>query len=164
MIDKLYLSAAFGWDSESIAKVAISQLRTESKIYCGTCPKAQLIKNGSFRWQPNMLKLVGYIPVINILAGVFALVAVRNEYGLSPNHASMWKVRGVAMILTGPLLVIVDAIKFIFDSVIAAKYHRENPDLIEKFNTTHGHSNPPWTGHPVDCFMVTVPEAAASSS
>jgi hypothetical protein len=155
MISKLYLGDAFGWETESTAMVAISQLREESKIDRSKCPKAQLIKNGSVRWQPNVIKILGYIPAINVLAGAIALAFVatshEDESVLRPHHKTFWILRSVCMIFTGPLLFIVDLIKHIFDSKVVSKYNRDNREAIEKFNTSHEHSSPPWPLHPVDC-------------
>jgi hypothetical protein len=148
---RLYLSDAFGWDTESTAMVAISQLREESTNYRNKCPKSQLIKNASLRWQPNLAKILGYLPVVNVIAGTLAILYAKNEPELRPNHRQMWVVRGVAMILTGPLLFVADLIKFIFDSVVVAKYNRENQRLIQMFTVSHSHSIPPWPGHPVSC-------------
>ncbi|NGX38217.1 MAG: hypothetical protein K1000chlam2_01389 [Chlamydiae bacterium] len=154
MTNTLYLGGAFGWETESRAKVAISQLRQGSKFFNENCPKAQLIKNGSIRWQANLVKILGYIPIINVLAGVVAITCAENGY--EPRNKQMWICRGVAMIFTGPLLLIVDLVKFIFDSTIVAKYNRENPERIEAFNTSHTHSHPFWPGHPIRCEEATV--------
>lgn len=54
------------------------------------------------------------------------------------------------MILTGPLLLIVDLVKDIFNCKITEKYIQENKKLIEKFHF-HKHSKAMWIGHPVDC-------------
>ncbi len=151
---KLYLGDAFGWETESTAKVAISELREEGKISSDSkCPKAQLIKNQSYRSQTNGLKVLGYIPIINIIAGIVAIVfstdASNNE--CRPNNQKFWIARGVAMILTGPLLAIVDLGKFIFDKIMTAKYNKNHKELIEQFDTDHKHTPAFWAGHPVDC-------------
>jgi hypothetical protein len=152
MVDRIYLADVFGWDTEWTAKVAISQLRNDFFISSSKCPKAQLIKNGSIRWQPNLLKAVGYIPGLNIVAGIMAMALAENEHTLRPNdHKKWWMIRGIAMILTGPLLLIVDLIKFIFDVQIVLKYNKEHKDIIKKFDTLHTHTNPPWPMHPVSC-------------
>ena len=72
MINRLYVGSAFGWDTEDLAKVAISQLREEKIIAVSVCPKVHLLKNESYRWMPNIVKILGYVPVINIVAGIAA--------------------------------------------------------------------------------------------
>lgn len=152
MINRLYLADAFGWDTESKAKVAIAQLREEKIIDNQKCPKAQLIYNESVRGLPNLLKMIGYIPVINIFAGILAITqSPNNSAKYEPNHSARWKMRGVAMILTGPLLLIVDAIKFVYELKIANKYGKDHPKLMEAFNPSHKHTIAYWPGHPVDC-------------
>ena len=151
MSNRLYLGDAFGWEIEWTAKVAISQLREESIISTDKCPKAQLIKNESLRWQPNLLKVLGYLPIINVVAGAVAIYQAEEGREYRPHHKQMWMGRGVAMVFTGPLLVMVDLIKFLFDCRIAAKYHREKESLIHQFNTSHGHSPAYWPGHPISC-------------
>lgn len=149
--NRLYLGDAFGWDTESTAKVAISQLRSENTIRTEECPCAQLIKNASFRWLPNGLKILGYIPIVNVFAGI---VAFRNSEGFSgsgPNHMIRWKIRGAAMIVGGPLLLAVDLIKHLFNLRIVNNYNREHADLIQAFNTNHRHSPSFWPGHPIHC-------------
>ncbi len=149
----LYLADAFGWDVESTAKVAISRLREEKIISRDKCPKAQLIKNGSLRWQPNLLKFFGYIPVVNVLAGI-AIIAqadsVDKEF-FRPDHRQFWIARGVAMIFTGPLLFLVDLVKVIYDYTVFLKFKEENKGLIEAFNTSHKHTPAYWPGHPIFC-------------
>lgn len=151
-IDKMYLGDAFGWDTENNAKVAIAQLRENNLIQTNKCPKAQLIKNESIRWQPNALKILGYIPVFNIIAGIVAIAAAKNDLlGLGPDHTARWRGRGVAMIIGGPLLFIVDLIKFIGDRDIVKRYQKAHPQLIEAFNTSHGHTTAYWPGYPISC-------------
>ena len=153
-IDKLYLGDAFGWDTENNAKVAIAQLRENNSIKCGPndCSEAQLIKNGSIRWLPNALKILGYIPVVNIIAGIVAIATSKdNSSVLGPNHTARWRGRGVAMIIGGPLLFIVDLIKFICDHQIVKRYQKDYSASIEAFNTSHEHTVPCWPGHPVKC-------------
>ncbi len=151
-IDKLYLGDAFGWDTENNAKVAIAQLRENNSIQTNKCPKAQLIKNESIRWQPNALKILGYIPVVNIIAGIVAIATSKDDsLELGPNRTARWTGRGVAMIIGGPLLFIVDLIKFICDHQIVKRYQKKHPLSIEAFNTSHGHTLAYWPGHPVYC-------------
>lgn len=135
----LYLVDAFGWGSESTAKVAISRLRQENIISTKKCPKVQLIKSESIRWHSNILKILGYIPGINVIAGIIAMACAQNEEELRPHNKQFWIGRGVAMIFTGPFLAIADLAKFIFDCTITAKYNRENKRLIEEFNVLHEH-------------------------
>lgn len=148
---RLYLANAFGWDTDTTAKVAIAQLREEGIIRADKCPKAQLIKNESIRWQPNILKILGYIPVINFFAGILAIVSSESSHESAPNHNALWKCRGVAMIFGGSLLLIVDLIVHLFNLYIAHNYSNDHPDLIEAFNTSHGHTPAYWPGHPVYC-------------
>lgn len=149
---KLYLGEAFGWETESRSKMIISQLREENKIVLSsTCPKRQLVKNDMFRLQSNSAKLLGYIPVINIIMGLMAIYYSSKDSTSGPNHRAMWIFRGIATILTGPLLIVADLAKTIFDQRIVAKYHREHPQLIQQFNVPHKHSPSYWPGHPVRC-------------
>ena len=152
MVSRIYLGDAFGWDTESTAKTAIAQLREEKIISIDKCPKAQLIKNKSIRWLPNILKILGYIPVINVIAGIVAIANSEiSHLGCGPNHAAKWRGRGVAMILGGPLLLVVDLIVHVSNLSIANKYSRDHADLIEAFNTTHEHTPALWPGFPVLC-------------
>lgn len=151
MLDKLYLSDALGWDTPSRSVVALAQLREDNQIDRSKCPKAQLIKNCTYHWQPNMLKGAGYFPILNFFAGAIAIATAENKPELRPNNKEFWTLRGVAMILTGPLLFFVDLGKYLFDLPVVSAYHRAHPKLMEEFNPNHGHSTPPWTGHPVEC-------------
>jgi hypothetical protein len=151
MANRLYLSDAFGWETEWTAKVAISQLREEHIINTSACPKAQLIKNGSYRWMPNVLKILGYIPIINVVAGIIVFFVIEDQPYYRPSHKQLWELRGVAMIFTGPLLMAVDLIKFIYDCTVAAKYCQENERIIARFDTPHEHSPSYWPGHPIFC-------------
>ena len=151
---KLYLSDAFGWQTDPTSKVAIAQLRDESKISQDKCPEAQLIKNRSVRWQANYVKFVGYVPILNVVAACFAVRYSENGSAFRPHNRSWWIFRSVCMIVTGPLLFLVDLTKFLFDRAIAAKYNRQNPGKIEQFNTGHKHTIPPWSLHPVDCIKA----------
>jgi hypothetical protein len=147
---RLYLSDAFGWDTETTAKVAIAELR-EITIYKHRCPEEMLIKNRSYRWQPNILKILGYLPVINVIAGFVAIAGSKNFTASGPNHTALWKGRGVAMIFGGPLLLVVDLIVHLYNLSIANKYSKDNPQLIQAFNTGHQHTEAYWPGHPVFC-------------
>lgn len=149
---RLYLADAFGWDTDTTAKVAIAQLREERIIKVNNCPKAQLIKNESIRWQPNTIKILGYIPVINVIAGIVAICYSGNpghEFG--PNHTAFWRARGVAMIFGGPLLFVVDLIAHLYHLSIANNYSNDHANLIQAFDTTHTHTRPLWEGYPVYC-------------
>lgn len=152
-INQLYLGDAFGWDTESTAMVAISQLREKRIISVEKCPKAQLIKNGSLRWEPNLVKILGYIPGFNFLAGIAAMTQASSsghtEFG--PDHTAKWRGRGIAMLLTGPLLIIADLLVFLYNCTIVKKYQEAHPDLIAAFDTPHGHTGVPYPGHPVFC-------------
>lgn len=150
MSDQLYLGEAFGWQTDYTAKVAISQLQQQSKITI-RCPKAQLMQAQSHLILVNGVKILGYIPVLNILAGGLAIHFASSGSSERPNNREFWILRGVCMIFLGPLLAIVDAIKTIHDAIIAKKYRKENPELMAKFNTAHGHNVPGWPGHPVGC-------------
>lgn len=155
MVNRLYLGDAFGWDTNTTAQVAISQLREEKIINATKCPKAQLIKNESVRWLPNIIKILGYIPIINVIAGIVAIKNLDNSPEYHPNHTAKWRGRGVAMILAGPILLVVDLITHISNLRIAKKYMKEHPDLIESFNTKHEHTPAYWPKHPVYCKNTT---------
>ena len=150
----LYLGDAFGWQSENTAKVAISQLG-ENHIIRNRCRKSQLLKAQSFNPLNHGIKIFGYIPVLNILAGGFAIhFGIKSNPGASerPHNNAFWILRGISMILLGPLLIAVDLIKTIYDEIIAAKYIKANPKLIVKhFNVLHKHNNPAWPAHPAWC-------------
>jgi hypothetical protein len=152
MVNGLYLGDAFGWDTENTAKVAITQLRTQNLIDVEKCPKAQLIKNRYLRWLPNVLKIFGYIPGINVVAGIVAIAnSKKDSDALGPNHTARWIGRGIVMIISGPLLLVIDLIKYLFDRNTANRYSKNNPDLMNAFNTSHGHNTPPYPGHPIRC-------------
>lgn len=145
-----------GWDTESTAKVAIAQLREKNLIQTNKCPKAQLIRNESIRWMPNVLKILGYFLGLNIIVGIVVIVAAKDESKgdlpkLGPDHTARWRGRGVAMIFGGPLLFIIDLIKFICNRSIVNRYQKAHPQLIEAFNTSHGHTLAYWPRHPVFC-------------
>jgi hypothetical protein len=150
----LYLGEAFGWQFENTAKVAISQLG-EKNIITKRCRKAQLLQAQSHNPVHLGVKILGYIPVLNILAGSLAIYyGITNNSGSSERHHNnkFWILRGVSMILVGPLLIAVDLIKTIHDEIVAAKYIKANSELIaQQFNTPHRHNNPAWPGHPVWC-------------
>ncbi len=150
----LYLGDAFGWQSENTAKVAISQLG-EKNIIHQRCRKAQLFQAQSHNPVNLGIKILGYIPVLNILAGSLAIYSgITNNSGRSErsHNNNFWILRGVSMILLGPLLIAVDLIKTIHDEIIAAKYIKANPELIaQQFNIPHRHNSPAWPGHPVSC-------------
>lgn len=153
MINRIYLADAFGWDTETTAKVAIAQLR-EKKVIALKCPKAQLLRNESFRWKPNLLKILGYIPIINVIAGIIAIMNSEKNEVFCPNHTEKWKRRGVAMIVGGPLLLIVDLIAHVYHLSIADKYKKDHPDLIKAFDTgaDHYHTQAWYPGYPVYCY------------
>lgn len=142
---------AFGWETESRAKVGILQDRENNPTrYLNRCLEAKLIINGSYRPLYNLPKIVGYLPGVNILVGFF-LIRDAEKFPTSSANRNNWKVRGVATILTGPLLIIVDLAKYIYDMTIAVKYEREHPGALGAFDTPHEHSLSHWPGHPVDC-------------
>lgn len=148
----LYLGEAFGWQTETIAKVAIAQLG-EKNIIAKRCRQAQLLQAESFDPLNFGIKIFGYIP-FNILAGGLAIhhVITNNpEDSSQPYHNAFWILRGVSMIVAGPLLIAVDLIKTIYDEINAAKYIKANPKLMAQFNTPHTHNNPGWPGHPIWC-------------
>ncbi len=148
----LYLGDAFGWDTESLAKVAIAQLRAKGAISARACPQAQLLKNESMRWMPNVVKMAGYIPGVNVVAGLMALgYAKDSSRGYAPNHTNSWRWRGTLMILAGPLLLIVDLIKYIYNLRVACQYRRDNPEAMRGFAVQHGHTIAYWPGHPIRC-------------
>lgn len=139
MVQRLYLSDAFGWETKSIDKVGISQLR-EKKLMVRGCAKAQLKNQPSVIG--NLIKVAGYIPVLNIITGVFVIYASstsKNHDLRRPHHKEFWIARGVAMILCGPLLIPVDGIKTIYDRIIAAVYAKKHPALMAEFNCPHKH-------------------------
>jgi hypothetical protein len=150
-MNKIYLGNAFGWDTERTAKVAISQLRDEGIIHVGGCAKAQLIKNESFRWMSNVLKVLGYVPALHIVAGIVAIVNPEGSRGCSPNHNANWRWRGVAMIVGGPLLFIADLIQHLFDLRAVNQYNQAHPNAMQAFDVAHRHNKPPYAGHPVWC-------------
>ncbi len=154
MLSKIYLGDAFGWDTEAKSKVAISTLREENKIETNKCPKAQLIKNEWFRGFSNAPKVLGYLPVLNVIVGISEIIfglSAGEEETTRPNNGLFWIARGVVTILTGPLLAVVDLAKTLYDWTIVEKYNTENQGLIDAFNTSHGHSKSYWPGHPVSC-------------
>lgn len=153
MVNPLYLGYAFGWDTESIAKVAICQLREKKLIDHQKCPKAQLIRNEYIRQLPNILKISGYIPVINVIAGAVAIAHAFHSDKYSPNNAVEWRGRGVAMIFCGPILFIVDLIVHIYHLKIANKYSKEHPNLIEAFNAEHKHTRIYLPAQKVKCII-----------
>ncbi len=156
-IQKLYLGDAFGWENEQTATVAISQLREQKVIDCNNCPKAQLVKNGSHSGLTNSLKFLGYIPGINYIAGALAIgySSPHGSKSLGPNHQQRWVIRGITMIIFGPLLAIVDLIKFIADKNFAAQYYKDHPKLVGSFNVDHDHTLPYWPGHPISCKIAS---------
>lgn len=151
---RLYPGNAFGWDTEFIAKVAIVQSREIYRADQLKCPKSQLIKNESIRWLPNILKIFGYIPGLNLMAGVTACIGSRGSPRYSPNHTANWIGRGVAMIVTGPLLLIVDLIVHLYHLSVAKRYEYEHQMLMGIFNVRHRHAvHGRWPGHPVQCLI-----------
>ncbi|MBY0529027.1 MAG: hypothetical protein K2P51_02430 [Rhabdochlamydiaceae bacterium] len=151
MLQRLYLSDAFGWDTEARSKVALSQLREDVPSYRTTCPKAQLIKNCSYHWQPNTIKFLGYIPILNLFAGALAISSAENGREFRPNNKQFWVARGIAMIFTGPALLIADLLKYAYDRSVMAAYGKTHPNYMDQFNTSHRHSIAFWTGHPIEC-------------
>ncbi len=158
MVNQLYLGYAFGWDTESIAKVAICQLR-EKNLIAQKCPKAQLIRNEYIRQLPNILKIFGYIPVINVIAGAVAIAHAFHSDKYSPNNAVEWRERGVAMIFCGPILLVVDLIVHLYHLKIANQYSETHTDLIEAFNVTHKHTKIHLPAQQVRCLIE--PEVSA---
>lgn len=150
----LYLGDAFGWQCKNTAKVALSQLG-EKDIITKRCRKAQLIQAESHDPLNLGVKILGYIPVLNILAGGIAIfhgIATPSGSSERPQNNKFWILRGVSMILAGPLLITVDLIKTIHDEIVAAKYIKANSELIaQQFNTPHRHKNPNWPGEHVSC-------------
>jgi hypothetical protein len=91
------------------------------------------------------LKVAGYLPVFNITLAILAVVADQDEDNkcFRPRNSHFWAIRAITMILLGPLLIIVDLIKTIYDANIAYKYYKENPAKINEFscnNQACGHS------------------------
>lgn len=156
MVNRLFVGDAWGWETESRSQVAIHQLRTAGTIQNDKCAKAQLIKNDRLRSLGNTCKVLGYIPVINVVAGIFAINEGYSQVSkeLGPNHSKDWKIRGVTIILAGPLLIIVDLIIFIVDQVMMRKVLKENPTLPDQFNVNHEHQEMGfWPGVPVECLV-----------
>lgn len=154
---KLYSINVFGWDTNTTAKVAIAQLKEERVFSEDKCPKALLIHNQSIRWQPNILKILGYIPVINVVVGI-AIISEKlanadsdNTSKYNPNYNGFWKARAVAMIFCGPLLLVVDLIVHLHHLRFAKRYSHDHANFIQAFNTTHNHSEAHWPGHPIFC-------------
>lgn len=139
MVQRLYLGDAFGWETKSITKVGISQLR-EKNIIGNKCAKAELKNHQT----GNLIKVLGYIPVLNIIIGSLAIHGARKiqntNQKYNPHTKELTIVRGVSMILFGPLLVPVDAIKTIYDRIVAAVYAKKHPELMEQFNCPHKHN------------------------
>ncbi len=156
MTGTLYLRDAFGWHSEYTAKVAFAQLAEigDEFIDSRDCPQKQFIEEGSSHhglW--NSIKILGYVPGMNVITGIFILKYCGNrDPAPSRSHdKQLWMLRGVAMIFTGPLLIVIDLIKFIYDCRIASKYRQEYPERVGQFDPTHPHTTPFWPGHPVEC-------------
>jgi hypothetical protein len=55
---QLYLGEAFGWQTDSTAKAALSQLQEKSKI-TKRCPEAQLVQAKSHLIKINGIKILG---------------------------------------------------------------------------------------------------------
>lgn len=153
MLDKLYLSDWLGWDTASRSKVAISQLREGSIISKTKCPKVQLLKNRTYRFEANVVKFLGYLPVVHIIVGIGVILVPQHSDPnyLRPNHNKLWKLRGIAIMSLGPLLFIADLAKFIFDCIIVSKYNRAHKTLIGQFDPPHGHTPEYYPGHPIRC-------------
>lgn len=150
MVDRLYLGDALGWGSDSTSKVAISQLR-EKNIIIKRCAKAQVIQSSGPRLLATTVKILGYIPILNIIVGALAIHYASNSNRQRPHNKEFWILRGVSMILFGPLLIPIDFIKTLCDERIASKYTKKHPELIAQFNCPHNHSTPSITGQPVWC-------------
>lgn len=142
----LYASDAFGWETEPLAKVVIAQSRVALRISDQVCPGEQLASYGVGGLWCNISKVAGYIPVINIITGTVIIgLALYDKDAFNgkenrPNNSAWWIGRGIAMICMGPLLFIVDLIKYIYDLSVAAKFTADNKALIDRFNTGHKHS------------------------
>lgn len=112
---RFYFNEAFGQSSYRESKIAILQLMEEDPSYRSRCPSAEWFKHMVYYNSLEMVKLFGIIPVINIIMGIIALMYgafyAQNGGEFQPNHREMWMLRGVLMIFTGPLLLIIDMIK-----------------------------------------------------
>lgn len=137
MVQRLYLGEAFGWESKSTTKVAVSQLREKKTLSNEECAKSQAYNNRT----NNLVKTLGYIPLLNIVMGALAIHHAGNSNLNRPHHKELTIIRGVSMILFGPLLIPVDAIKTICDKIIAAKYAKKHPELMAEFNCPHKHTS-----------------------
>ncbi len=157
MTGTLYLRDAFGWHSEYTDKVAFAQLtdKNSSCITPGVCLQRQFEERSSYNRLGNSVKILGYVPVINVIIGILILTVSKfnNLDPNRPNNKQLWMVRGVAMIFTGPLLIVIDLIKFLYDCRIASKYRQEYPHNIRQFDHTHEHTYPLLPGL-VECVYI----------
>jgi len=167
MAARLFLGEPLGWETESRSKVAIAQWRDVNpprllytrdgrNYYNDTCPKAQLIKNEGYRSNTNLVKVLGYIPGLNIFMGIFTAIvletsSISDVTKYHPHHTAFWRVRYVMMIIAGPLLLIGDLIKFVYDLSVIKAYERLHPEKIRSFDVAHNHTRAHWMGHPVTC-------------
>lgn len=142
-MERIYLCEAFGWCTQSEAQVAISQLRTIAPAqFAFTCPGAQLNKYFVYYASLNVFKILGYIPVVNVILGIAAIIYgvayERIEVIHAETHSAKWLLRGILMIVTGPLLFIIDFIKMLQNRALASTY--SNPELRRNINTDHNHT------------------------
>jgi hypothetical protein len=154
MSNTLYLGDAFGWDTEYTAKVAILELKSKQLISVNRCVKAQLLVNQPIRWKANAVKILGYIPIVNVILGAAVIIyPPDNNKGCRPHNKQAWIQRGIAMIVTGPLLAIVDLVKYIFDCKIVKQYLADHVNVMQQFNTLHKHT-PVRPGSPIHCVFL----------
>jgi hypothetical protein len=165
MCVKLNLGDAFGWETEERAKMAILQMQEFDGKYSKECPQALLVKNEPYRDQNNGCKGYAYIPLVNIALGLCMIYYGATEdfhWGPKTELRAKWIIRGVATTLTGPLMILVDLVKFLFDLVVTKIYAHKNPEQMEKFNCHFDHGRSWWPGHPIywahDKPLAQVPE------
>lgn len=125
MFPQIFLPApAFGWDT--YARTLVGHLQCRDCYCCYTDDYME--REAPFF---NGLKILGYIPLLNVITGIgriaiFSLLLDRavedplsDLQGYCRFQCITHIIRGVAEVLTGPLMLIVDAIKTLYDCGIA---------------------------------------------
>lgn len=117
---------AFGWDTHTRTEAGRAQCSGASVRF-----ESDYMERSGGGFLGNVSKVASYIPGINVIVGIARVVLFSSLLIAEPETESerfievMQLLRGIAEILAGPLLLIVDAIKTIYDYCLAERYLNE---------------------------------------
>jgi hypothetical protein len=125
-IRNLDLLTPFGFESKSRWQVAIHQIENDPNKQVDDehrlWGKEKMVSN-------NAAKILSYIPVLNVIIGVARIILFANNFEANSNH-TQHIFRGIADILLGPLMFIIDIIQTLRDQSVVNEYVKAYPNAL----------------------------------